>query len=269
MLLVQNVLEWHAMSRLHNLDSYACYYGRGRLDVLRRFPLAILQPGQYGPGEIENLHAGGTITLGYLSLGEDDTLIDGAPWYMRTAAGNPRINPDWQTYYIDTRHPAWRQHVLSTRIPAILEQGHFDGLFLDTLDSQDLFPEIRDGTSSLIRAIHNTYPSAILVANRGFTILERMAPDLDGVMFESFSRYCRAGRYDIWKTADLEHNGRLAKWLQQLRLQYPLAILTLDYALPGDTASIEYAVGRARAYGFVPYVTTALLDQLYYIPGMT
>jgi len=257
------------MSRLQYLESYASYYGTGHLGELERFPLVILQPGQYTPGEIETLRAGGTITLGYLSLGEDNALVDGAPWYLRTAAGDPRINSDWQTYYIDTRHPAWRQHVLSTRIPAILAQGRFDGLFLDTLDSQDLFPEIRSGSIAIVHAIRASYPNALLVANRGFTILEQIAPDLEGVMFESFSTYYRAGHYHNWDTLDRQYNERLADWLRRLRRTYPLAILALDYALPGDKASIEYAVGRARAHGFIPYVTTANLDQLYYVPDTT
>jgi polysaccharide biosynthesis protein PelA len=255
------------MSHLQNLDSYAGYYGSGRLDELTKFPLVILQPDHYQPTEIEALRAKGTLTLSYLSLGEDNTLVEGAPWYMRTAAGDPRINPDWQTYYIDTRHPAWRQHVLSTRIPAILAQSRFDGLFLDTLDSQDLFPEIRGGTISLVHAIRAAYPNAILVANRGFTLLEQIAADLDGVMFESFSTYYRAGHYHNWDTLDRENNERLADWINRLRLTYPLTLFALDYALPHEKERIEYAVRRARVHGFIPYVTTANLSQLYYLPG--
>jgi polysaccharide biosynthesis protein PelA len=257
------------MSRLHNIQSYACYYGAGQLDQLQRFSLVILQPENYGPSEIAGLRAHGTLNLGYLSLGESAVLVEGASWYLRDSAGCLIKNPDWNTYYIDVRDPAWLQHLLKTRIPAILEYGCFDGLFLDTLDSQDLFPEIRSGSIALVRAIHTAFPDAILVANRGFTILEHIAADLDGVVFECFSLYHRAGRYSTWNSPEREYNDRLAGWLQILGCTYPLAVFTLDYALPGDKASIEYAVGRAHAYGFLPYLTTANLDQLYYLPGMT
>lgn len=257
------------MSRLQNVQSYACYYGTGQVDQLQRFSLAILQPEGYSPGEIKSLHAHGTLTLGYLSLGECAVLTGGASWYLRDRAGDLLRNPDWNTYYVDTRDPAWIQYLLTTCIPAILDYGCFDGLFLDTLDTHDLFPEIRSGSIALVHSIRAAFPDTILVANRGFKILEHVASDLDGVVFECFSTYHRAGRYSTWNTLDREYNERLADWLQYLGRTHPLAVLTLDYALPDDKASMEYAVGRARAYGFIPYLTTANLDQLYCFPGMT
>jgi hypothetical protein len=257
------------LSRLQNIQSYACYYGMGQLDQLQRFSLVILQPERYGPGEIAQLRAHGTLTLGYLSLGENAVLVEGASWYLRDSAGCLIKNPDWNTYYVDTRDPSWAQYLLTTCIPTILENGCFDGLFLDALDSQDLFPEIRSASITLIHAIRAAFPDAILVINRGFTILEHIASDLDGIVFECFSTYHRAGRYSIWSTPDREYNERLADWLQQLGRTHLLTTLALDYALPGDKASMEYAVGWARAHGFIPYVTTANLDQLYYLPSMT
>ncbi len=257
------------MSRLQNIQSYACYYGTGQLDQLQRFSLAILQPENYSPSEIMDLCAHGTLTLGYLSLGESASVVEGASWYLRDNAGSLIKNPHWNTYYIDTRDPAWLEYLVTTCIPTILNDGRFEGLFLDTLDSQDLFPEIRSGSIALVHAIRAAFPNAILVANRGFTILDHIAADLDGVVFECFSTYYHAGRYSTWITPEREYNERLADWLQQLGRIHLLTILALDYALPGDKASMEYAVGRARAHGFIPYLTTANLDQLYCLPGMT
>jgi polysaccharide biosynthesis protein PelA len=257
------------MPRLQNIQSYACYYGTGQLDQLQRFSLVILQPENYSPSEIADLSAHGTLTLGYLSLGESAVWVEGASWYLRDSAGCLLKNPDWNTYYVDTRDPAWLAYLSTTCIPAILAHRRFDGLFLDTLDSQDLFPEIRNGSIALVHAIHAAFPDALLVANRGFTILDHIAADLDGVVFECFSLYHRAGRYFTWNSPEREYNEQLAGWLQILGRTYPLAVFTLDHALPGDKASREYAASRARAHGFIPYLSTANLDQLYYLPSMT
>ena len=256
------------MSRLQNIQSYACYYGTGQLDQLQRFPLVILQPESHSPGEIESLRAHGTLILGYLSLGESAVQVEDASWYLRDSDGDLLNNPNWNTCYVDTRDPAWLKYLLTACIPTMLAHGHFDGLFLDTLDSQDLYPEIRCGSIALVHAIHTAFPDAILVANRGFTILDYIAADLDGVVFECFSTYYRAGRYSAWDTSHSEYNARLADRLNCLRRTCSLAIFALDYALPSDVEHIEHAVRRARAYGFVPYMTTANLDQLYYLPGM-
>jgi uncharacterized protein (TIGR01370 family) len=254
------------VSHLPTIPNYACYYGTDRLDQLQRFSLVILQPEGYTSNEIQCLRTHGTLTLSYLSLGENAAWVEGATWYLHSDAGGLRRNPDWNTWYVDTRDPAWSEYLLTTRIPAILTCGGFDGLFLDTLDSQDLFPEIRDGSIALVHAIRAAYPEVILVANRGFTILDCIAHDLDGLVFESFSTYHRAGRYSTWKTPQREYHNRLADWLNHVRHTHSLVILTLDYALASDVARIEYATRRARAYGFVPYMSTAHLEQIYYLP---
>ena len=254
------------MSRLQNIRSYACYYGTGQLDQLQRFSLAILQPGNYSPDEITDLSARGTLTLGYLSLGESAVLIEGASWYLRDGAGCLIKNPNWNTYYVDTRDSAWLAYLLTTCIPTILDLRRFDGLFLDTLDSQDLFPKIRDGSIALVHAICTAFPDAILVANRGFTILDHIAADLDGVVFECFSTYYHAGRYSAWDPPRSEYNARLADRLSGLRRTCSLVIFALDYALPSDVEPIEYASRRARARDFIPYVSTVHLDQLYFFP---
>ncbi len=60
----------------------------------------------------------------------------------------------------------------------------------------DLFPEIRN--AGLPSSRHPAaFPDAILVADRGFTILDHIAADLDGIVFECFSTL-PAGRYSAW-----------------------------------------------------------------------
>jgi len=256
------------MSRLKNLTSYACYYGLGRLADLKHFELVILQPGHYTAADLDSLHTSGTTALAYLSLGEDSVLAPDASWYLRSSNGAPLENLDWNTYYIDTRDIAWQEYLLSTLIPPMLQERQFDGLFLDGVDTPDLFPEIRDSMIALVGAIRAAYPATILVVNRGFTILEQIVAYVDGVMFECFSTCHRAGHYATWSSPIREYNSRLADWLNQLRLSHPIKILSLDYALPTEKPRIEYATRRALAYGFIPYVCTWDLGEIFFLDGV-
>jgi hypothetical protein len=253
------------MSRLPQITAYACYYGQHRLDALSRFPLVILQPDDYTRRDIAFLRRCGTFCLAYLSLGETPGYEPAASWYLRDADGTPLVDADWPTYYVDTRDPAWQQHVLKVQIP-LLRKKWFNGLFLDTLDTQERYPDIRGGTIALVHAIRKAIPRAILIANRGFTILDQIAADLDAVMFESFSTYHRAGNYGAWEGNDLDVTTSQAHWLNYLRLTYPFQVLALDYAPPRSLRLPRHAAQRARAFGFIPYVTNANLTDLRRAP---
>ena len=66
-------------------------------------------------------------------------------------------------------------------MPALLQAGHFDGLFLDTLDSLSRLPGCREGALRLLHRLRSAFPEAILLANRGFDLLASIAADLDGL----------------------------------------------------------------------------------------
>lgn len=246
-------------TRLGTVRSYACYYGAGQLAELARRSLVILQPGHYGPRDLAELRAAGTRALAYVSLGETSSVGPETPWLLRDGANGPVRNAEWNTYYVDMRHEAFARRLLDEEIPPLLERG-FDGLFLDGLDAQDRFPELRGAAVALVRSIRRRLPDAILVANRAFTILDQLVDSLDGVMFESFTSYCRAGRYCDWSEGDLAWSEETARALRALSPS--LVVLALDYALPEDRARIDASVGRARAHGYVPYVGTMALDRL-------
>ncbi len=246
-------------TRLGPVRSYACYYGAGQLAALARRSLVILQPGHYGPSDLAELRAAGTRALAYLSLGETASAGPETPWLLRDGANGLATNAEWGTHYIDMRSEAFAREQLEEVIPAVLGRG-FDGLFLDGLDAQDRFPMLRDAAVALVRSIRGRLPDAVLVANRAFTILDRIVDSLDGVMFESFTSYCRAGRYYDWSDGDLAWSEERARALRTLCPS--LLVLALDYAHPDDRARIAASVGRARAHGFVPYVGTMALDRL-------
>jgi len=180
--------------------------------------------------------------------------------------GLPVRDLRWDTFYVDCRSPAWQDHVLRQRIPEILARG-FQGLLLDNLDVQESYPETRLGVISLIQRIRLAYPDSILVVNRGFSALDALVASVTAVLFEAFTTYHDGQRYAAWEGADLAWTVAQASRLQNLNRDWP--ILALDYAAPQDTALRRLAAERARAHGFVSFVTTWALDWLPYRASTT
>ncbi len=109
-------------------------------------------------------------------------------------------------------------------------------------------------------AIRSTFPDVILLANRGFSILNDTIALFDAVLFEAFSTRHSDGTYAAWEAGELAWTGSMARWLQ--RLCGDLPILTLDYADPDHRDLRVFAETRARAYGFIPFVTDYRLGWL-------
>lgn len=242
-------------SRLATIRSFVVYYGTNQAFAkqLSQFDLAIVQPNTLSYPQRRKLQAQGTRVVAYLSVGEAEGYMVGLPkaWVLGT-------NPNWGSKYMDANQAGWREAVLQ-RAKDILEIG-FDGLFLDTVDTVDLFPKTKPGMVQLIRALRQSFPKAILVQNRGFAVLPQTAPFLDAVMFEDFSTL-----YNFNDGTYQAHEGDPRPLFPYLKRG--LKVLALDYALPTQTALIQRAYSRARRYGFVPYVTTISLNEVSPAPG--
>ena len=206
-----------------------------------------MQPGHHSPADLQTLKRAGTQVLAYLSLGEDTG--PPAPWQR------PRRNPDWGGHYVHLSHPGWHEHVLNTA--AALFQTGFGGLFLDTLDTVDLFPEERDALLELVTALRRLSRTSYLMANRGFALLPELASRVDGLLFESFSSAWRPeGGYGALAAHDLRCNARVARKLRRSSLE----LYALDYA--DSPALAAFARARARRHGLVSAVSDRHLTRL-------
>ena len=116
-----------------------------------------------------------------------------------------------------------------------------------------------DGEKALAM-VRSSVPDLILLANRGFSILNDTIAIFDAVLFEAFSTRHSDGTYAAWEGEDLAWTGAVARWLRRLRRDLP--ILTLDYADSSCPQLRAFAESRARAYGFIPFVTDYRLEWL-------
>ncbi|GAA3474496.1 hypothetical protein [Nonomuraea roseola] len=222
------------------------YYGDGRLDRLAAYEKVVLQADFYTPDQLAVLKGQGVHTLGYLSLSED--VGPPAPWQRAER------NPDWGGAFVHVGDPGWVAHVVE-QAKAAIATG-FTGLFLDTLNLEQTFPEDLPHLLALIAAIREEAGPDYLLANRGFALLPRVAELVDGVLFESFSaRWVDTETYAPWPDDVLEVHATVAEHL----LEYDLDLYALDYA---DTAELaDFAHRRAAEYGMLCFVSDRVLSR--------
>lgn len=240
-------------SRLKEIASYAVYYGRDpqELAKLADFDLAIVQPGI--PREsLALLRANGVKVLAYLSLGEAEPGRDyGMPLPKEWVLGT---NPNWGGFFIDANQEGWQTLILRLA-EEYLKEG-FHGLFLDTLDTVDLFPQVAPGLVRLVGSLRERFPKAILVQNRGFRLLPQTAELVDGIMYENLS-----SMYSFQEKRYVPVEGDPTPVLPFLKRG--LVVLALDYAPPEDLRLVRRAYVRARELGFIPYVSVINLDRVF------
>jgi len=218
-----------------NRNSIAFYYGPGQLIRLAAFDRVVLQPGHFGSEDLAWLRQRGTLTLAYLSLGQDAG--EPMPWHTDLD------NPEWGTRFVDVANPAWIARCVAA-VRANLAAG-FAGVFLDTLD-RPLDTESENAKMlSLVRSVREAAGSAYLLANRGFSLFPELAGLVQGMVFESFSTtwtlddlYCTVLPRDV-----LEHNSRIANALASFGIER----YALDYAY--SRQQLSFARARARLHG--------------------
>jgi polysaccharide biosynthesis protein PelA len=223
------------------------YYGKGNMAALTRYSRAVLQPGHYTSLELNWLRRHGVETLAYLDTSGKG---NGKPWQKesREAASG------WSKQF--TRNGAvWTQPVLE-QVKTIFELG-FAGVFLDTLESEEMTPLKRLEKLELIAEVRSLASKNTLLANRGFQLMPELLDFVNGMVFEAFStRWHPKGGYAISPKQELAWSATVA--LELKRRGTP--VYALDYA---DSAELRhFAKRRAEHFGFTSLIANRELTQL-------
>ena len=222
------------------------YYGSQNLDKLAKYKTVILQASHYTSQEINDLSKN-TRVYAYLSLGEDSA--KSGPWQKKER------NRDWDTAYVDIGSSLWQAEILN-KASSYFAQG-FQGLFLDTLDAVDIFPEYKEDMLLLICRLKQLAKSNALIANRGFSLLPDLEKYIEAIVFESFSSIWQAsGKCRSLKADELAWTKAIAQRLQASSLE----VYTLDYA---DSVILKkFVQARAKAYGFKSVISNQYLTKI-------
>lgn len=256
--------------RLTNLRlaNWVCVYNRDAApEDIQKFDLAVLDADTHP--DLSILQRSRTLLIGYVSLGEAAEYRS----YWPQVAGKPWLlskNPNWDSYFVDVRAEEWHRLLTEQVIPEILEQG-FDGLFLDTIDTAEYlekyhstgrYPGAQAAMVRLIRQIRQEFPEIFIIGNRGFSLLNKTARWLDGIVAES-----------VFTTIDFEQDtvrlrtpdeyARDIALLKRAKKELRLEVLTLDYVPPEEPHEIQAVIARSKELGFQPYISTKELDKIY------
>jgi polysaccharide biosynthesis protein PelA len=251
---------------LAGVRTWVVYYGAAPEAArdLARFDVVVLDPHGHPPLPLVKRH--GSLVLTYVSLGEVNThhpefaAIAGEPWVLAANSSWPDARG------LDVGAPAYERWLLDRVVPAALA-GPVDGLFLDTADAalerERADPRRYAGAARALERVltelKRRKPRALLLLNSGLPLAERLPGVLDGVALESvWTDYdFKAQAYRVRPADEAETRAALLGRVAALGLP----VFTLEYA-PGGGAEPADLIRRARARGFVPYVSTIGLDQV-------
>ena len=253
-----------------SIKNWVCYYGnRFGPDIYSRFDLVVFNGINHPP--LMAGKNGKPIFLGYASVGE---LEKSAPVWHR-AKGKPFLikkNEFWNSWIVDVRNDEWQTLLFQYVIASVFKQG-FDGVFLDTFDSslhllhgngEARYKGTRTALINITRRIRKEYPDKYIAVNRGLPILPDIAKYIDFIIAEDL--YCY---YDDQKKryvrVSKETRDILLKQIDSGLKENPeLIVLSLDYAEETQRDMIKEAVMFSKKRGFIPYISTYQLDEIFY-----
>lgn len=140
----------------------------------------------------------------------------------------------------------------------LLAQG-YQGFLLDGLDTlQRTAPDTANAVSALVQALHTRAPQAKLLAG-GTAWLDRLAPQLAGVVTPGLVRERAGGGDSLQDVTDADRTARIAT-LRSIGAQYHLPAVALDYCASYNRTCLRDTANVARAAGVTSYATTPGAD---------
>ncbi len=255
-----------AHAETKSAHSTAFYYGNNLpIGSIASFNRIVVEPENTTEVELAYLKEKGIKVFAYLSIGE--VRVD-RPWSKKLnkqwILGS---NKDWNTLVLDMSSTGWQEFLIHDRAEALWQQG-YQGFFLDTMDSYQLFSKIPAASSAqingiiqLLRKMKKQFPKIRFIFNRGFEILDEVGDLAEGVVAESLfvGWDPQTSRY---KNVALDDREWLIKKLTRVRDKYKLPVIVIDY-LPRTQHKQAKKVARKIAdLGFTPWVAPIELNQM-------
>ncbi len=172
-------------------------------------------------------------------------------------------NRTWNSLIADISNREY-QNFLLKRANELYKMG-YRNFFLDTMDAyhitskdKKLFLKLQNGLVEFVHRLHQKYPKAKIITNRGFEILDRIHNDISAVAVESLF-----GKYNHSSKSYTEVSKKDREWiLSNLKKvqQYGLDAISIDYSNQGEKKRRDIAK-KIRDLGIIPYVTDGLLKE--------
>ncbi len=245
--------------------SIAFYYAaKPPTDVLSQFDRLVLEPDNINNVELSELKSSGARTYAYLSVGEVGPYRSYAR--LMNDAWMLGENPAWNSRVLDLSNVALREFLLE-RVGKLRADG-YHGLFLDTMDSFNLVAKTepqrlaqRTGLIILVGEMATRYPDMRLITNRGFEVLDDIAPHIEAVAAESLYAAWDNSRQTYTTVTENDRQWLLGK-LNHVQDDLNLDVIVIDYLPPARRAEASTVAARIAEHGFIPWVANPELDYV-------
>jgi len=265
--------DWHAV------DDFL--YQLQRADPTRigetAYDLAVVSIGASGGSrqviqKLKHSPGGEKVVLCYISIGqaEDFQFYWNNEWYVNPPAWLDEPDPDWAgARWVRYWDPAWQAIIYGSDdayLDRILALG-FDGIYMDRVDTYQYY-EQKGRTTAAEEMVDFILAMASYAQEQqpGFGILPQNAEEL-GIRFpEYMEAVTGVGVEDLYYGYPREHEPSPPDWTaarERILDQWVAAgklVLTIDYSRRPE--QIDDAYARARARGYVPFVTVKSLGLL-------
>ncbi len=174
-------------------------------------------------------------------------------------------NEVWNSYVVDIRKEEYIKFLLDRVFPRL---EAFDGFFLDTLDSHQLFlknpqdlQKARENLTKLVKSIRNKYPDKLILLNRGFEIMEDVKGYADAIVAESLFYGISYDKKKIYKKMKPEDTEWLLSKLKTAK-ELGYKVIVIDYVDPKNKKLQIEVAKQIYELGFIPYVSDKYLRTL-------
>jgi endo-alpha-1,4-polygalactosaminidase (GH114 family) len=251
-------------ARLAGVEDFAFALGRDlgtEAEVARLAPydLVVVDGESARPARIAQLRAGGSVVLGYLSVG---TIEPYRSWYRLLRRFRlPDSFEEFDEPYARVSARGFRRAIAGKIAPRLLGKG-FDGLFLDNTDMVEGHSNQLRGMRRLVRRLSS------LVRTRGLLLFSQNGERTIGPLLRF---------YDGWNREDVSwtYSFKRRRYVPRPAVETAAAqsalrriavagllVTATDYTAPGDGAAEAESLANACAAGAVPFVGDIALRRL-------
>ena len=162
--------------------------------------------------------------------------------------------------------PAWQRFLLQRA--AELQRRGYEGLFLDTMDSYQLFVKSdaerkkqEAALANLVYRIKRKYPQLSIITNRGFEVIDRIGQYIDGVAAESLYAGWNNGLQTYTEVPETDR-----QWLQQkfetIRQKFSIDTIAIEYLPANKRSEARNIAAKIADDGSIPWIANPALDYV-------
>ncbi len=223
--------------------------------------LIVIQTRFLPPDFVSNL-AQKTLVAGYVSVLEfDGGKADFEKYKLKDAVIGK--NENWNSLIMNINDKNYQKYLLD-KIQDVFDSGA-QGVFLDTVDNVDIYPELKSGTIDFIKMLHKKYPDKFFIMNRGFSILDDVADGIQGVLFEDFGTYYNFSdkQYEVFDKSDLDWIISVAKKLKSYQDKKEIRVFASGYAPSEFSPLVLFSENLAKEFHFVFYASDIEIEHVF------